>query len=146
MLPTSEQAIQFAVMLEAGVPPSDAVLYFLSEPTDIAVAANKWPRCAAVRKALMSLQSKPWEKMSLEEKMTNALDYHYTTLAYVLRSNHYGEVDQATKSKLDAARVAIESKLAGTAGKTDALTRFFDDLAAGRVKALAAKPAAQVIN
>lgn len=157
-LPSEIEAQQFAIMLEAGLPAHDAIVYFSDglEASEVGLMAAKWPRSAAVRRASAALKPRKWQEMSLEEKLKDAIDYHYTTLAYVLRSNHYGEADSATKSKLDEARKAIEARLAGTAGKTTEITKFFDDLAAGRIASLGAAtqrrstalqpPAARKIN
>jgi hypothetical protein len=66
--------------------------------------------------------------MSLDEMCRYALDRHYSQLAYLLHSEHYGEADQPRKAKLDTARSALEAKLAGMAGKTNALEQFLMDM------------------
>jgi hypothetical protein len=136
MLPTSEQAIQFATMLRAGLPASDAILYFTdsTDPREVGQLLQDWQKSRAVRKAMLSLMGKPWEDMTLDEQCRYALDLHYAGLAYFLYSHNYSEVGQQDQVKLNTARAAIEAKLAGTAGKTDALTAFFEDVRAGRVK------------
>lgn len=135
-MPTDDQALQFAVMLQAGLPASEAIRYFTEsdDPAELRTMTDRWSRSRAVARALTKLMKKPWQDMSLDERCRNALDLHYSQLAYLLRSSHYGEVGQADKAKLDTARQAIESKLAGMAGKTDALSRFFDDINTGRLK------------
>jgi hypothetical protein len=134
-LPTEEQAVQFAVMVHAGLPPSEAILYFLSteDPKVLAEATRKWQRSRPVARALQTLMSKPWTGMSLEERCRYALDQHYSQLAYLLYSTHYAEAAAGDKAKLDTARTALEAKLAGTAGKGDAMSQFWDDLRAGRI-------------
>jgi hypothetical protein len=136
MTPSPEQALQFAVMVNAGLPPSEAILYFTQE-TDtrlLAELTRAWQRSREVRKALASLMGRSWTEMSLQERCQAALDQHYTQLAYLLFSSHYAEAQQADKTKLDTARQALEAKLAGTAGKGDVLSQFFDDVRSGKVK------------
>jgi hypothetical protein len=72
--------------------------------------------------------------MSLEDRMRTALDQHYNSLAYFLYSHNYTEANSSDKPKIDTARQAIEAKLAGQAGKLDALSQFFDDISTGKVK------------
>jgi hypothetical protein len=135
-LPTPEQAQQFAVMVHAGLPPTEAILYFIAtdDPKTLQEITRKWQRSRNVGLALAKLMSKPWTGMSLEERCRYALDQHYSQLAYLLYSQHYAEVAQGDKTKLDTARSAIEARLAGTAGKGDALSQFFEDLRSGKVK------------
>jgi hypothetical protein len=135
-LPTEEQASQFAVMVHAGLPPSEAVQYFVTteDPKELNELTRKWQRSRLVGRALSALMGKAWQAMSLEERCRYALDQHYSQLAYILYSNHYAEAALPDKNKLDTARTAIEAKLAGTAGKGDALSQFFDDVRSGRVK------------
>lgn len=136
MLPTEEQAIQFAVMLQAGLPAADAIAYFTdsADPLELAHMLEAWRRSRAVKRAMLSLMGKPWQGMSLDERIRYALDIHYAQLAYLLYSSNYAEVGSNDKSKLDTARVALEQKLAGLAGKGDALSEFFADLKSGKVK------------
>jgi hypothetical protein len=137
MLPTEEQALQFAIMLQAGLPPSEAILYFLDQaerPEDVAVILRKWQGSRAVKKAMSKLLSKPWHELSLDERIRAALDQHYSGLAYLLYSASYQDANQGEKSKLDTARASLEAKLAGTAGKSDALSQFFADINEGKVK------------
>jgi hypothetical protein len=134
--PTPELALQFAIMVNAGLPPSEAILYFSAseDPRELAEMTRAWQRSREVRRAMASLMQRSWTDMSLQERCQAALDQHYTQLAYLLYSSHYAEAQQADKTKLDTARQAIEAKLAGTAGKGDALSQFFDDIRAQRIK------------
>jgi hypothetical protein len=134
--PTEEQALQFCTMIQAGLPPSEAILYFIEtdDPAEIALILRNWQRCRATKRAMAKLQSKSWQEMSLDERCKTALEQHYSQLAYVLYSNHYAEANQVEKSRLDTARQALEAKQAGTAGKGDAMSQFFDDIRSGRVK------------
>lgn len=135
MLPTEEQALQFALMIQAGLPPSEAILYFVEseDPAYIGAILSKWQRSRAVKRAAAKLLQKPWQELTLEERIRLALDQTYAQMAYLLYSKHYGEVAPNDKAKLDTARQALEAKLAGTAGKTDALTQFFEDVRSGKL-------------
>ena len=146
MMPTEDQAFQFAVMLQAGLPASQAILYFTNseDPGEIALQLAKWLKSAHVRKAQARLMGKSWSDMTLEDRCKLALDQHYSGLAYLLLTVHYGEASPADKSKLDSARQSLEAKLAGTAGKQDALSQFFDDLNKGKLKL--AKPVPVLTN
>jgi hypothetical protein len=136
MNPTESQALQFAIMLTSGLPASEAILYFLDsdDPAEVGLVLSKWQRSKAVKKAMLSLMKKPWHEMGLEERMHYALDLHYSSLAHFLFSHNYAEVGATDKAKADTARQAIEAKLAGLAGKTDALSRFFEDIRDGKLK------------
>ncbi len=152
--PTDDQALQFAIMLAAGLPALDALGYFVEyeEPDLLAKTLRIWQKARSTRRAMMSLQKRPWAEMSLDERMEAALSQHYNGLAYMLYTLHYQDSDKETKAKLDEARKAIEARLAGNAGKGDALSRFFDDLSAGRIqlntpaKTLASRVPAAGIN
>jgi phosphoglucomutase len=111
-------------------------LYFTEEqdPAELAKLVHKWQRSRAVQKATLKLQGKAWQDLTDDEKAKTALSHHYNQLAYLLYSHHYAEVGQADKTKLDTARTALEAKLAGTAGKGDPLTQFFDDIKTGKLK------------
>lgn len=136
MKPTPEQAHQFAVMLNAGLPSSDAIMYFTEseDPKELAFILAEWQKSSAVKRAMLSLMGKAWQDMSLDEQCTHALNQHYASLAYYLYSHNYSEMGSQDKSKIDTARTALEARQAGTAGKGDALSVFFDDLRSGKVK------------
>lgn len=123
-------------MLQAGLPPSEAITYFTDsiDPGQCAEMLRAWLKCRAVRRAQVQLLGKSWSAMTLDERINAALDQHYSGLAHLLHTTHYGEASQLDKGKLDSARQSLEAKLAGTAGKTDALSQFFDDINRGRVK------------
>jgi hypothetical protein len=146
-LPDKEQAFAFATMIQAGLPASEAILYFYDsdDPGFLSLAAHKWARCRAVREATLSLMGKAWHKMSTKERMEYALDQHYSQLATLLFSINYQEATPNDKQKMDSARTALEAKVAGTAGKVDTLTAFFEDVKSGRVK-LNPIPAKAVAN
>lgn len=138
-LPTDEEALQFCIMLQAGLPASAAILYFIPEdkrmdPSDIAAMLNLWQKARSVSKAQTALLGKSWQNMTLDERVKHALDHHYNTLAYLLFSTHYAEVGPTDKGKLDSARQALEAKMAGTSGQTSPMGQFLDDVKAGRIK------------
>jgi hypothetical protein len=132
---TDDEALQFVIMLSAGLPPEQAILYFTDEtdPGAIATLLNKWLRSRAVKSAQRTLLGKNWQDMTLEERIDNGLNYHYNSLAYLLFSTSYLSVGPADKAKLDSARQALEAKKAGTAGQGDALSRFMDDFRSGKL-------------
>lgn len=136
MKPTEDQALQFCVMLQAGLPASEAIRYFIDsdDPLTLATSLQTWQRSPAVKKALITLQGKSWTEMSLDEQCKAALNIHYAGLAFFLYSNNFSEVGPTDKAKLDTARQAIEAKLAGMAGKTDALSQFLSDVQTGKVR------------
>lgn len=142
MKPTEEQALQFALMLSAGLPAAEAILYFIDtqDPAELAMILRNWTKSAALKRAMAQLEKKPWQEMTLQERMEAALNQHYNSLAYLLKSVNYIEASQTDKAKLDTARGALEAKLAGTAGKESPLDRFFSDLNSGKLK-LAGGPA-----
>jgi hypothetical protein len=135
-LPNDEQAIQFAIMTEAGLPPENAMLYFTDsdDPAEIMMMVGKWRRSKAYQKAVVRLMGKSWQDMSLDEKIKAGLDFQYASLAYLCKTINYATANQAEKAKLDSARTALEAKLAGVAGKSDPLSQFFDDLNSGKIK------------
>jgi hypothetical protein len=135
-MPTEDQAMQFAIILSAGLPPSEAIRYFTlsDDPGEIIQTMHKWLKSALVRKAQNKLLGKQWQDLSLDERIKLSLDRHYSGMAWLLFSQHYAEADGSMKGKLDQARIALEAKQAGTSGKMDALSQFFDDINRGRVK------------
>lgn len=130
-----EQALAFAIMLQAGLPATEAILYFVEseDPMEIALELKKWQSSSAVKKATLKLMRKPFHEMSLDERIKAGIDMHYSNLAYLLFSRNYIEANAGEKSKMDAARVALEAKMAGLAGKSDALSRFFEDINSGKL-------------
>lgn len=134
--PDTLQAQQFALMLQAGLPASEAIQYFTEsdDPVELGEMLKSWARSSTVKRAQVALLGKSWTDMSLDEMIQHGLHHHYAQLAYLLYSHHYGEVSVADKSKLDTARASLEAKQAGNAGKTDALSRFYDDITSGKLK------------
>lgn len=134
---SDDEATAFCLMLQAGLPPEEAMVYFLPEGAgkkDALELLAVFQSSKAVKKAQRAQLGKAWQELTLEERIKVALDQHYAGLAYLLFSTHYATATMGDKSKLDTARAALETKQAGMAGKTDALARFFDDLQTGRLK------------
>jgi hypothetical protein len=134
-LPSPDEALQFCIMLQAGLPAEQAILYFTdsTDPGDIAALLGKWTRSRSVKAAQQTLLGKGWQEMTLEERIDCGLNYHYNSLAFLLFSTNYSSVGPTDKAKLDSARQALEAKKAGTAGQGDALSRFMDDFRAGKL-------------
>lgn len=132
--PTPEQAHAFCVMLNAGLPAEQAILYFIDseDPLAISLVLAKWQRSKEVGRAAKALLGKDWQDLTTDEMIDKALDQHYRSLAWFLRSTNYTSAGQVEKQKLDSARTALEAKKAGTAGKTDALSAFYADMKAGK--------------
>lgn len=143
LLPTEDQAKQFATMLHTGLPASRAILYFLdTDSPQLATAqANLWVRSRPVQVATRELMKakglKPFHEMTLDERMRYALDLHYSQLATLLHLKNYIEADPQEKTKMDTARASLESKVAGTAGQGNPIEHFFADWKAGRLAGVA---------
>lgn len=136
-VPDPESAHAFATMLMAGMPPEDALAYFMTvemTPLEVGQMLRRWQGHFLVKRALTSMMKKPWQHLTGEERMRLSLEHHYNQLAYVLWNNHYASAQGSDKTKMDTARQALEAKLAGQAGSLDPLSRFFEDIKLGRVK------------
>lgn len=146
MHPTKEQAWQFALMIQGGFPPADAIRYFtdLTDEGDVAGLLKLWLGSKLVGTAILQLQGKAFQDMTLEEKIKYSLDLHYSQMAYFLYSRNYSTLSSSDKQKADTCRIALEQKAAGTAGQADPLTRFWDDLRKGKVTL--AQPAKPLTN
>jgi hypothetical protein len=132
--PTKDQALAFAIMLQAGLPPSDAIGYFYESIEEAGEALQRWLRSRNLKEAQKVLLGKSWTEMSLDEQCKAGLDYAYAGMAYFLFSHNYSSMGTGDQAKYNAARQALEARLAGTAGKGDALSRFLDDFVAGKLK------------
>lgn len=132
MGPDKDSALQFAIMLQAGLPASEAIRYFTDsqDPKELALMLDKWLHSKSVAAAQVVLLSKPWQEMTLDEQCKTALDYAYAGMAYFLFSRNYSEMGTTDQAKYNAARQALESKLAGMAGKGDPLSQFLADFVA----------------
>lgn len=147
--PSKEQALHLALLLGSGMPSYDAIRYFLppDEPnlseTTVKNLHDSWLKSSALKAAILQVQGKAWQDMGMEEKIQFAINKHYTELAYFLYSHNYVDTTGTDLTKINQARQVLEAKIAGMAGKMDALTRFWDDVTTGKVK-LTAVPAAKM--
>lgn len=133
---SDEEALAFATMLLSGLSAGEAILYFIEsdDPQLVKDTLNGYQRSRKVKSAVLKLQGKAWHLMTDDERARTALSTHYNQLAAFLNFNNYSELNQAEKSKADTARTALETKLAGQAGKGDPLSRFLEDLNSGKLK------------
>lgn len=126
------EAQQFALLQLSGVPAYEAVGFFLpSAATEEAreKAALDLPRQPEVAKAMQRLSGgKPWQELRSEERINLAIEKHYAEMAYFLWTHNYAELSGPDKMKADTCRQALEAKLAGTAGKGNALDRFYESV------------------
>lgn len=133
---TDDLALQFAIMLRAGLPAETAILYFTdsTDASEISAQLSRWTRSKHLQSAQLKLMGKNWQDMTLEEQIDCGLTQHYSTLAFLLWSTNYITVGANDKAKLDTARTALEAKRAGTSGQADPINRFFADFQAGKLK------------
>ena len=143
-LPSPEQAEAFAIMLNVGMPPADAMGYFVDlsdwNPGAIRGLADRWLRSRLVVAASRKLMGKGWEEMTAEERIKHAVDKHYGELAYFLYSHNYSTLEGVDKIKADTARQVLEAKLAGLAGQLDPMARFWDDFRKGMLEGKLGRP------
>jgi murein L,D-transpeptidase YcbB/YkuD len=137
MNPDRETAMQFAIMVTSGMPPDEALPYFYPADTpadELRRELKLWLKAPSIQAAVRAVQGKDWQGMSLDEKVRYAIEKHYAELAYFLYSRNYITLSQSDQRKADTARQVLEAKLAGMSGKMDALSQWFEDVRAGRVK------------
>lgn len=135
--PTREQADHFALMLASGMPSIEVIAYFAPPDATQSEVENlhaRWIKSKEIGQAILRLQGKAWQDLSLEERIKLAIDRHYSEMAYFLYSRNYGTLVGAEKQKADTCRQALEAKLAGMAGKMDALSRFWEDISSGKIR------------
>ena len=131
-----DSATQFALMLGAGMPSMDAITYFAEEgdqAEDLKFRHDRWMNSKLLQRAVLQIQGSAWQDMTLEQRMRFAMDKHYSELAYYLYAHNYSDLQGNMKQKADTCRIALEGKLSGMAGKMDPLSRFWDDVLAGKV-------------
>src|SRR5262249_51469977 len=107
-----------------------AARYFLPEEAPPAAADDigaRWVKAKSVQAAIAKQSHGEWAALDPADRIKAALDKHYNEMAYYLFSNNYSELEGAKKSKADSCREALERKLAGMAGKMDALARFYTE-------------------
>jgi len=131
---TSTEADQFALMLLSGAPVTDAIRYFLDPLAGeelLAEAADQWPQQSEVLEALQRYTGgEAWHRMNDAQRLDIAIKKHYNEMAYFLWTVNYVEAAGQEKVKADTCRVALETKLAGTAGQESPLARFYHDMLA----------------
>jgi hypothetical protein len=127
LMPTAEQAQIFAELMFAGVPPADAVVMAAGVTPDVSEdLAKAWEGDAAVREAQVALQGGDWRRLTEEQRQRVAVRKHVNELAYYLMRHNYTTAGPSERSMLKECREVLEKILAGTAGKSDGLTEFFD--------------------
>jgi len=138
--PDEIQAKQFALLLFAGVAPSEAIQVFLDleDYKQLVGALEVWRKNRMVRAALNDLRGGAWERKPTEDMIEQALEQHYRQLAFTLDNMHYFEASPQDRQKMDMARDALEKKVAGTAGTSDGLTEFMEALRRNKVKPITA--------
>lgn len=139
---TAPEAETFALLLLAGAPARVAATYFAgpgADDEDLQDAANQWSDQSEVKQELLKLTGGvPWHRLSDEERLQLAMKKHYAEMAFFLWTHNYGELSGGDRQKADTCRESLERKLAGTAGKGNALDQFYEEVI-GRYKMTAAQ-------
>lgn len=133
--PTAQQARDMARLIETGAPAEIIVAFLCPELEESAIpeVARRWMKDRAVKAARFDLLG--WEQLPLEEKARVGLNRTYAAIAYHHKfSKPYTEQETSERSKTDATIPVLERFLAGTAGRGDATSRFFEDVLAGKIK------------
>lgn len=126
-----DTAMSFAVLLRAGVPPGDAIRYFCDAETssaELTLLLTKWLKHRYVQEALVIVDGKPWHEMNATEQIEKSLKKHYSEQAYYLFSHNFTDLNPSELTKANLARTTLEAKLAGNAGKVDAMTAFMGEM------------------
>lgn len=137
LTPTKDQAAQYALMLQAGMPASEAIRYFLAEdldPAQVSRLLDGWGRSEELQRQILALQGKPWQGMTAMERIEFSINKHYNELAYYLYSTNYAELQGQERQKADKCREVLEAKLAGTSGKLTAVESFYNDIITGKLR------------
>jgi len=140
---TPALAEEFALMLLAGAPIPSACEYIIrwgfniTNPEDLAPfvedAYRSWPEHPDVLAALKKHQGGvEWHKLTDQGRWEYALTKHYNEAATFLQMHNYVELNGQDRLKADTCRQILESKLAGTAGRTDPLLMFYQDFVSRR--------------
>ena len=138
LLPKPDEAMELALMLQAGVEPRQALGYFFDSSSEADIAYAHWLPHRRLQEAFTKLNKGEWQKLSPEERIELALNKHYAEMAYFLWTHHFAELAGKELDKADVCRDVLEKKLAGTAGQTP-LQRFWDDFVK-QTKELKARP------
>lgn len=134
---TRSQARDFARMLTAGLPATEAVLYFVAESEELSAEAITrlawtWQRSADVLAAIADLNGGAWVDLPEDRRLAVALDKHFAELAYYLYTTSFTTAAGAELGKLNTARQALRDKLAGGMDEDSPLARFMRDLIEGK--------------
>ena len=111
--------------------------YFLppsTDATELKLTLTSWLASSAIKGAILKLQGKSWQDMTLDEKISYSVDKTYAEMAWFLYSHNYSQLMGAEKAKADTCRVALEAKLAGNAGKLGPIESFWQDIKSGKVQ------------
>lgn len=137
---TSERARTLALLLMAGLSPSEAVCYFLPERGGhmsaklIATIAARWMRHRETTRAIDALNGGAWHTLAADDRIRLALDKHYAELARFLYTHDYqAALSKEDISKFQQAREALEAKLDGREGDNP-FEQFLEDLKTGKAK------------
>jgi hypothetical protein len=133
--PSAQQARDFAKLLETGAPAEHIIAFLLPELDDPSIPelAKRWMKDRTVKAARFDLLG--WQQMPLEEKARAGLNRTYAAIAYHHKfAKPYTEQETSERSKTDTTIPVLERFLAGTAGRGDATSRFFEDVLAGKIK------------
>lgn len=131
-----EEALQFALMISSGMPPMEAICYFYPEqpPDTLNLILKSWMGSKEVSRALLDIQGAPWQDLDLAARVAFAVDKAYSEMAYYIYSHNYVLLNGDQKSKYETCLKSLEAKLAGTAGKTNPLSDWWNDVRTGKVK------------
>lgn len=135
-MPTKDEALQFALMLSAGMPSLDAFKYFAPEglsDREYADLHRLWQKSKEVSDAILTIQGHSWQDMTAEERIKFAIEKSYVEMAYFIYSNNYTEAGAQVLAKYNQARTSLEAKVAGMAGKMNPLDRFLEDAISGKI-------------
>ncbi len=132
-LPSEWEAEQFVLLILGGMPPMDALAQLVADlsswdPLAAHELLGKWSNSATVKTEMVKQMGIPWHKMTLEQRMAFSISKHYNEMSYYLFSNNYSTLDGPAKAKADTCRTAIETKLAGNAGKMTPMEEFLKEI------------------
>lgn len=126
--PTAEQAEALALLLWAGVSATEAIP-FVAPVVDAATwpeLVKRWPRAKPVLDARIRLQGGPWTALTDDQKRALAIQQAHRCQAWILASQHPSELTAQQANLWKDCLASLERVQAGTAGKADASTEFFE--------------------
>lgn len=107
---TRDVAEQFVKVLAAGVPATDALVYFAPEhfaaqtPEQIATWQRQWLTSNIVIRAFNSFNGGAWEELDKDRRLELSVDKTLAELAYFLYTHNYQDCYGIELTKHDAAR------------------------------------------